>query len=169
MHQCFIQHATNSFTNHTTSNISKHLAAASIRQHDHSLQGNPSSITLSAMQIYIKFSVPVMLILHCLISIMGWISLYHRLSIYRGYICYDSAQGTTIIMIKLQSNLHSWATPNTSPSQVSCGVSFMSYCITHAQSEIENKPTREESVEKIQKIIIYVVVCSSPSPFDEDV
>ena len=40
---------------------------------------------------------------------------YYRLSIYRGYIWYDSADNTTIIMVKLRSDLHSRRTPHTSP------------------------------------------------------
>ena len=53
-----------------------------------------------------------------------------RLSIYRGYIWYDSAHSTTITTIILQSNFHSWTTPYTSytsPLQASYGVSFVSY------------------------------------------
>ena len=46
---------------------------------------------------------------------------YHR------YIWSDNAHSTTIAMIKLQSDLHSLATPHTSLSWVSYGVSFMSY------------------------------------------
>ena len=40
---------------------------------------------------------------------------YNRLSIYRGYIWYDSAYSTSITMVTLRSNLYSRTTPHTSP------------------------------------------------------
>ena len=52
---------------------------------------------------------------------------YYRLSIYHGFIWYNSAHSTRITMIKLRSDLHSRMTPHTSPLWVSYGVSFMSY------------------------------------------
>ena len=39
------------------------------------------------------------------------VSFYYRLSIYRGYIWYDSAHSTTITTMKLRSDLHSRTTP----------------------------------------------------------
>ena len=53
--------------------------------------------------------------------------MYYRLSIYRGYIWYDSAHSRTITMMKLRSDLHSWQTPQTSPLRASYGVSVVSY------------------------------------------
>ena len=52
---------------------------------------------------------------------------YSRLSIYRGYIQYDSAPSTTITMVKLRPDLHSRKTPHSSPLRASYGVSFVSY------------------------------------------
>ena len=49
---------------------------------------------------------------------------YYRLSIYRGCIWNDSVHCTTIIMIKLRSDLHSRTTPHTSPLRASYRVSF---------------------------------------------
>ena len=51
----------------------------------------------------------------------------YRLSVYRGYIWYDSADNTAITMIKLRSDLHSRMTPHTSPLRARYGVSFVCY------------------------------------------
>ena len=50
----------------------------------------------------------------------------HRLSIYRGYLWYDSAHSTTITLIKFPSDSHSRMTPHTSPLRASYGMSFAS-------------------------------------------
>ena len=55
------------------------------------------------------------------------VSLYYRLSIYRGYIWYDNAHSITITMIKLWLDLHSRTASHTSPLQASYGVSIVSY------------------------------------------
>ena len=52
---------------------------------------------------------------------------YYRHSIYHGYIWYNSAESSTITMIKCRSDLHSRTTPHTSPLRARYGVSFVSY------------------------------------------
>ena len=50
-------------------------------------------------------------------------SLYHKISIYRGYIWCDNAHSTTITMTKLRSDLHLRTTPHTSLLRASYRVS----------------------------------------------
>ena len=72
--------------------------------------------TFIVVYIYIYVKTPS-LYFHC----------FYRLSIYHVYIWYESVHCITTPMIELRSNLHSQATPHTSPLRASHGVSFMSY------------------------------------------
>ena len=56
---------------------------------------------------------------------MIWMSpIYYRISVYRGYVWYDSVHSTTITTIKFRSDLPSRMTPNSSPLRASYGGVF---------------------------------------------
>ena len=48
----------------------------------------------------------------------GLVPVYYRLEIYRSYTWRDSAYSTTITVIKLWLDLHSWTTPHMSPLHI---------------------------------------------------
>ena len=80
-------------------------------------------------------------------------------SIYHGYIWHDSAQSTTITVIKLRSDLHSRTIPNTSPLRATYEVSFVSYT---------NKK-KNHNISRAHCTVIFTLSGVQASPFSDSI